>query len=59
LSFEPFFLSQKRVQAPKKCSYKKYWGVAPNPNRFLKKAVQKLLWAATPQGRVLISPEKR
>jgi hypothetical protein len=48
-SFETFFLSQKRFRASKKCSYTEYWGVAPNPNRFLKKAVQKLLCAASPQ----------
>ena len=41
------FYSSMRVEWKKNrfalCAKKRPWGVAPNPNRFLKKAVQKLL----------------
>jgi hypothetical protein len=30
--------------------FEEAWGFAPYPNRFLKKAVQKLLCAASPRG---------
>jgi hypothetical protein len=47
---KPFFLSQKKVSYFQKNALKETWGVAPYPTRFLKKARQKLLWAASPQG---------